>query len=657
MKKILTVFCLLISVLSARGGDGWRLSTSDYSAKYYSVPVANGALGLTPGKEPFQIRNVILGNLYDTRKEGDVSRLVYALNPFILNVSVDGEPVAGSGVSGWSQTLDMKKASLACGFVYGERARISYTLRALRNMPYCALISVRVEALKPLELGITSEIKVPKDFKEAQGGAFIQDIDKVDYQLVNTTALTAHRGIRVAASSCLFTAEGTCPSRTSMSEGEALEFFLLGSVCSEQDFLDPRNEADREVIYAVGEGVERLVARHESAWEELWKGDVIIEGDDDAQAAVRSSLYNLYSSAREGCSASIPPFGFSCREYNGHIFWDSEIWMYPPMLFLNGGIATSMIDYRTDRLDAARKKAFAYGFRGAMFPWESDSAGDESCPTSAPTGAFEHHITADVAIGVWNYYRMTGDLLWLRNKGYPLLKDVADFWVSRVEPSREGGYSIGNVVCADEFAEGVTDNAFTNGAAIVALRAAVSAATLCGEKADPRWGATADGIRILKGKGGVTLEYEGYDGATIKQADANLLSYPLGIITSPKEVRRDLEYYESRIHPRGPAMSFAILSLEWARLGKGDKAYELFQKALEGHLHGPFLAFSETAGSGDTFFMTGCGGVLQAVINGFCGLELTDNGVVQVPAALPKHWRSVTVTGVGPERKTYTNAR
>ena len=656
MKKLLTAICLSFSILTAYAGDGWTLTDNDFSDKYHAVPIANGMLGMVPGKDPFQIRNVILSNLYDTRKDGDVSRLVYAVNPFVLQMSVDGETVTGEGVSGWSQTLDMKRAFLSCGFVYNDKARISYTLRALRNLPYCGLVSVHVEALKPVEIGISSEIKVPKDFIDARTREFVQDVNHVDFSLVNTSAVTANRGILVAASSCLFTGHGDCPAKITLAAGEGADFFLLGSVCSGQDFLDPRNEADREIIYALGEGVDRIVRRHESAWEDLWKGDVIIEGDDDAQLAVRSSLFNLYSSAREGCSASIPPFGFSCREYNGHIFWDSEIWMYPPMLFLNQGIATSMINYRTDRLDAARKKASAYGFRGAMFPWESDSAGEEACPTDAPTGAFEHHITADVAIGAWNYFRMTGDMDWLREKGYPLLKDVADFWVSRVEPS-QGGYSIGNVVCADEFAEGVTDNAFTNGSAIVALRAAVSAAALCGKKADPKWSEVAEGIRIIHGRNGITMEYDGYDGAVIKQADVNLLSYPLQIITDAATVRKDLEYYEEKIHPQGPAMSFAILSLEWARLGNGKKAYKLFQKALEGHLHGPFLAFSETAGSGDTFFMTGCGGLLQAVINGFCGLELTDSGVVQVPAALPKHWRSVTVTGVGPERKTYTNSR
>ena len=128
---------------------------------------------------------------------------------------------------------------------------------------------------------------------------------------------------------------------------------------------------------------------HRKLWNELWEGDIMIEGDDEAQRAVRFALYNLYSNARKGSRLSISPFGLSAQGYNGHIFWDTEFWMYPPMLFMNQGIARTMMDYRTDRLEAACQRALSYGYEGAMFPWESDDAGEESCPTWALTGAFE----------------------------------------------------------------------------------------------------------------------------------------------------------------------------------------------------------------------------------------------------------------------------
>ena len=393
---------------------------------------------------------------------------------------------------------------------------------------------------------------------------------------------------------------------------------------------------------------------HRKLWNELWEGDIMIEGDDEAQRAVRFALYNLYSNARKGSRLSISPFGLSAQGYNGHIFWDTEFWMYPPMLFMNQGIARTMMDYRTDRLEAACQRALSYGYDGAMFPWESDDAGEESCPTWALTGAFEHHITADIAIAAWNYYCMSGDKRWLREEGFPLMEKVAEFWVSRVEKNNEdGSYSIRNVVCADEYAEGVDDNAFTNGAAMRALQDAAKAAAVCGVKAPAIWKEIASKLRIPKFENGVTMEYEGYNGQAIKQADANLLVYPLNLITRPEEIRKDLEYYEDKIDKTGPAMSFSVLALQYARLGEGDKAYELFVQSFRPNQLPPFGVISEGAGGTNPYFVTGAGGLLQTVINGFCGLEVTDNGIKQLFSKLPKHWKKLTITGVGPDRKTY----
>ena len=100
------------------------------------------------------------------------------------------------------------------------------------------------------------------------------------------------------------------------------------------------------------------------------------------------------------------------------------------------------------------------------------------CGRSA--GRFEHHITADVAIAAWNYYCVTQDKIWLREKGYPILKATADFWASRVERNGPNHYDIKNVVAADEWAENVDNNAFTNAAAKANLQYATEAAKVLG---------------------------------------------------------------------------------------------------------------------------------------------------------------------------------
>lgn len=658
MKRLLLTlaFAASLTTAAAGGNDGaWTLTATDASAKYCAVPLANGQLGLMPGAAPFQVKGVMLNNVYDSRKQDGVSTHFRTLNPFSIEMDIDGERVSMGTVSRWKQTLDMRRACLESSFRHRSKADVSCTVMALREMPYAGLICVDIRAAKDIDITVSDSIKASKSHTLRSSGTVEKwCLDGVKYKFRRLSALSPRKGILMASANCLLTQDGPWDGRASLKAGQTFRFWLLGSVVPGTDFSDPENEALRELIYAVGEGPQRLVQRHEALWDELWRGDIEIEGDDDAQRLVRAALYNLYSSCRGGSSASIPPFGLSSSEYCGHIFWDSELWMYPPMLYLAPDIAESMTDYRTARLAGACSKARSCGYAGAMFPWESDSSGEEASDPGALTGTFEHHISSCVALSLWDCYRMTGDREWLESKALPTLEAVADFWVSRASANADGSMSVRGVICPDEYAHGKDDNAFTNASAALSLRAAAKAAAICGKTADPAWEQVADRLRIPK-RDGITLEYDGYSGERIKQTDANLLAYPLQVITDPEEIRRDLEYYEDKLDPAGPAMSFAIPAIQWARLGDRDKTDELWHKTVDGHVHGAFLAFSETAGKGDTCFMTGYGGVLQAVINGFCGLELTDDGIRQLPSVLPKGWKSVTVKGVGPRRQTFVN--
>jgi len=153
---------------------------------------------------------------------------------------------------------------------------------------------------------------------------------------------------------------------------------------------------------------------------------------------------------------------------------------------------------------------------------------------------------------------------------------------------------------------------------------------------------------------GVTKEYATYDGGGIKQADVNLLSYPLKVITDSVQVRADLKYYETRVPNEGtPAMTQAIFALLYSRLGNGDKAYRFFKDAYLPNLNPPFRVIAETKGGTNPYFATGAGGVLQSVLMGFGGLDITPSGITQIKSALPREWKSLKITGVGPEKKTY----
>lgn len=662
---------IILSATSIRAEEErlWQLHAVDIQAPYAPAPMANGCIGILPQKEPFAVEHVMLNHVFDAASPHVVSRVMRGINPFCLSMKIDNKKVDTSNISDWQQTIDMRRAVHQTSFHTLEKADVSYELCALRNLPYAGLIRVTVQACKDMLLEVRSGMGIPDDYSQSSIRYREMEADGNRMYMLESDATSRFGYRRVAStSSFLFNGEQIKPMydeatrelffSIQLKKGETFCFSLVGSVCSSRDFFDPYNEAERQVIYALHEGEEALMQAHYRLWDELWQGDIRIEGDDDAQRIVRFALFNLYSSCRGGSRLSIPPMGLSLQGYNGHIFWDTELWMYPPMLLLNQDIARSMLDYRFDRLPAARKKALAYGYRGAMFPWESDDSGEEATPTHALTGPFEHHITADIGIACWNYYCVTRDMRWLQREGYPLLKEIADFWASRVTRNQDGSYSIHNVTGADEYANGVTDNAFTNGAASLALKYACQAAEICGEKVPEIWRAIGENIRILQFENGVTREHSTYKGEMIKQADANLLAYPLGVITDEYRQRQDLEYYAERIDQKdGPAMSYSVYCVQYARMGEADKAYEMFRRCYEPNLRKPFGVISETPTSNNPYFMTGAGGLLQAVLNGFCGLQITDEGIVQLPSALPSHWKRVTVTGVGSDKKTYVRER
>lgn len=639
--KSLFLLLWLAPLSVAAQEDGWTIVARDTS-RYAPAAAANGEIGLVVGKEPFEVGPLILGSACERGSREGVSRILAGICPLGLSM-----PEIGT-LRTWEQTIDMRRAVHTTRFTT-DAADVVCRIRALRNMPYAVMAEVEIEALHDTEVRIDNRHSVPDGLSDTlrenrtvwceEGGRRVQRSEGsynggADYIVASSVFLCGEK----------FREEDTGRLAATLRRGERASFALVGVVCTTADFSDPWNESERQVIYAAREGAEELVAAHEKRWEELWRSDIIIEGDAEAQRRVRFALYNLYSSVREGSRRSIAPMGLTSQGYNGHIFWDAETWIFPPLLALHPELARQLLDYRADRLAQARRRACTYGYRGAMFPWESDDRGEESTPTFALTGPLEHHITADVAIAAWQYYCVTRDREWLCRTGYPMMRECAAFWCDRATRNDDGSCSIRNVVGADEYAIGVTDDAFTNGAVRRALENTVKAAAVCGERPDPQWSAIAAGLRILRFSDGTTREHATYAGERIKQADANLLGYPLGIVADRKALLRDLAYYEDKIDPaNGPAMSHSVFAIQYARLGMTEKATDMFRRSHEPNLRPPFGVFAETAASDNPYFLTGAGGMLQAVLFGFGGMEITDDGIVQRETCLPHGWKRLVI--------------
>jgi trehalose/maltose hydrolase-like predicted phosphorylase len=666
----LLIFFLFSNQLFSQ--DPWKIRASKIDpSNYYGVTVANGMIGIVSSPEPFRVKDVVLAGAYDLYGRGRVSNFLKSFNLLNMNLDIDGKRVNASGVSSMVQELDMKHASFTTSFDYGDKATISYTYYSLRHLPFTVLMDISITAKNDISITGSSVMEAPDALRDVQN--YYNEIDRphVVISLLTSTARSPTGKLLMSASNTFLFDEphGQEPrvihemwdnnmhlmkfSKT-IRAGQTYRFSIAGSSITSAHHDDPLNEAERITIYAKLEGRERLLRFHQKAWDSLWKSDIVIDGDPQSQQDVHSMLYHLYSFVREGTAYSPSPMGLSGLGYNGHVFWDAELWMYPALLVMHPELAKSMMEYRFQRLEAAKRNAFANGFKGAMFPWESAESGVEETPVWALSGPFEHHITADVAIAAWNYYAVTQDKQWLREKGWPILSSTADFWASRVERNGPGHYDIKNVVAADEWAENVDNNAFTNAAAKANLRYATMAAKILGINPDPDWMVVASNIPILKLENGITSEHAAYKGEGIKQADVNLLAYPLKEITDPRQVQKDLEYYESRVPDEGtPAMTQGVFALLYARLGNQDKAFHWFREAYEPNLLPPFRVIAETKGGTNPYFSTGAGGILQAMIMGFGGIDITPNGITQVKSVLPKSWKSLTITGVGAEKKTF----
>lgn len=652
--------------------DVWKLSVDKIDpAKYYGVTVANGMIGIVSSAEPLKVKNVVLAGAYDQYGRGRVSNFLNSFNLLNMNLDIDGKRLDAASAKGLKQELDMRKASFTGSFEYLDKAVVTYTYYSLRQLPFSVLMDVSITAKKDILISPSSVMEAPDALKDVQN--YYNEIDKphVNIALLTSSARSPTGKLQLCASTAFLFNEDhkeeprlihemwdnnmhLAKFRKNLKAGETYRFSIVGSSITSAHHPDPLNEAERLTIFAKLEGRDRLIKFHEQAWDKLWESDIQIEGDPQAQQDVRSMLYHLYSFSRAGTAFSPSPMGLSGLGYNGHVFWDTEVWMYPALLVLQPEIAKSLVEYRFQRLDAARQNAFSHGYKGAMFPWESADTGVEETPVWALSGPFEHHITACVALAAWNYFCVTQDKEWLRDKGWPILKETADFWASRVERNGPGKFEIKNVVAADEWAENVDNNAFTNAAAIVNLQNASAAAKLLGLKANADWVEVAKNIPILKMEDGVTKEHASYKGERIKQADVNLLPYPLKQITDPAQIRKDLEYYETRVPDEGtPAMTQAVFALLYSRLGDGEKAYSFFKEAFEPNLNPPFRVIAETKGGTNPYFATGAGGVIQSVLMGFGGLDITSKGIIQVKSTLPSTWKSLKITGVGIEKKTY----
>ena len=405
-------------------------------------------------------------------------------------------------------------------------------------------------------------------------------------------------------------------------------------------------------------GFEELASAQRAAWKALWQSDIVIEGDPRAQQVAHAQLYYLLASVTPDTAWATGPCGLTLC-YVGHVFWDSDSWMFPALLLLHPRRADSILAFRERTLEAARDRARRYGYRGAMYPWESDpQKGTEQIPHSADLlSKSENHVNSDVAIAQWQYYLVTLDRAWLRSHGWPVIRDVARFWASRAtyDASRKR-YDILHVTSVAESNADIPDDTFTNLGAVKALDIAIAAAKVIGEQPDPDWRRVAHGLYIPMAPNGeyhlafapsVTTHGKDFGGGPVA-----LLFLPALDFQMPATLRQS--DYHHAIRQDGARsvgqVSMGILprvsAADEADLGAQAAAWaKLFETG--GTLKPPYDVCTETAGNEVGPFLTGSGSYLQSLMYGLTGLRIRSAGLVDAfPPALPRGWRSLTLRNV-----------
>jgi trehalose/maltose hydrolase-like predicted phosphorylase len=410
-------------------------------------------------------------------------------------------------------------------------------------------------------------------------------------------------------------------------------------------------------------GFDRLLAEHQAAWHKLWQSDIVVDGDPKVQKALHSDLYYLLSNTTVGTAW---PMG-ACAltpNYAGHAFWDSDSWVFPSLLLLHPERAKPIVMFRQRTLQPARDRAKQFNTRGAMFPWESDpETGVDHTPNFAYEVYREIHVNADIAIAQWQYYLATQDKAWLRQYGWPVISEIAEFWVSRVTyDAGHSRYEIHHVTSPDEAYNDVPNDSFTNAAAQKALNIAVKAAGVVGERADPKWSEIASRMYIpFKESEQRHLDFDEsvpHDKITWMGSSLVWLMYPnLDLSMSPQVRKNDFNFQlnELKVHGDDPnEMMMVMLAVGASEIGDDKAAGEWIERNLVGFLKAPFNVRTETAANNAGYILATSAGFVQSFVYGLSGLRINDKGLDEAYApALPPQWKSLTLKNIAFRGKHY----
>lgn len=479
--------------------------------------------------------------------------------------------------------------------------------------------------------------------------------------------------------------------------GEVVNVTKYVSHYTSRDVKNPIKKSLTTLRRAANEDYMHLWEEHSSAWKSEWdRSDVVIEGDEEAQLAVRFNLFQLLIAApRHDEHVNLGAKTLSGYGYRGHSFWDTEVFMLPFFTYVRPEIARLLLSYRWHNLAGAKAKAKTNGFCGAQYPWESAATGEEVTPTWVPdwrdrtkliriwTGDIEIHISADIAFGIWKYWQATGDDSFMLERGAEVILETARFWSCRAEWNEElQCYEISDIIGPDEYHDHVDNNVYTNAFVRWNLQAALELRDWLDKnhpvqwkkinrrvKLTPKeiikWQHVIDNIYLsFDPQTKLVEQFEGYfqrrdislpeleprtesvqslfgiegvnETQVLKQPDVLMLMYLMPELYDFETVKANYDYYNARTdHTFGSSLGPAIQAIMACRVGDVGAAYEHFMRAARADL------YDVRNNAEDGIHGASAGGLWQAVVFGFAGLERTAEEW-KINPHLPVNWTRIS---------------
>lgn len=715
------------------GGDEWLILQDEYDAaenlNYESLfCLTNGYLGTRGSYEEGTVKSLpctFVNGVFD-KSETFMRELANLPNWLGIRLYVEKELIGieNCSILEFSRVLDMKHAMLVKRFLLEDKKGRQTLVEGIRFVSRANVHRMAVKLyVTPINYDGIIEVENIVDgsvinFADAprfkvkhtylvanerltENGVYIECATRDNHLHVGTGAfLDAERNGKSVIKTRQFYAFGEQTIEFQdfdAEQGVTTEITKYASIYTERDLpkYELHSAVKNEIDAFVERGFEQELAEHFKVYEEMWKeADIQIQGDFDLDRAVRFNIFHLMSTGNEHDDrVNVGAKLLHGEEYGGHAFWDTELFMLPFFAYVFPKTAKNLESYRYRLLDAARANASKNGYKGAQYPWESADDGTEQCPdwTIEPDGTcyrcyvadYEHHVTAAVAYGIYDYVKITKDTSFLLKKGAEILMETARFWASRCEYITEKDrYEIRKVTGPDEWHEPVDNNVYTNYLAKWNLRYVIALIQdlkehhredydriaekiSLTEKEIEEWNLVQSKIYLPRKEGTQLLEqFEGYfdlqevtiqeydkndwpirpaelktmktkETQIIKQADVVMLLHLMGEEFDEETTKLNYSYYEKRtLH--GSSLSPSIYSIMGLKVGDDTKAYRYLRRAAFIDL----INLQKNTREG--IHAANAGGVWQTVVFGFAGLSIDADGILNITPKMPKEWEGVT---------------